>query len=328
MSAVSHSFPFYKLTWLVLHVTTTYNNCPWMASGYYSLKRWRCRTCDLVTMDLPEPPWELQLYRWGISYKKCRNCLSKSFLKLLRIRAQDIFNHSPFSSHTDSWHLLTPQLVYIIVYLCIVCICWLYFLNVSRPSDIKCPCRPALQKAQIPNNIQTQIVSFLVLSQKQASLRKYHFRILHGNWNNTSNSPFLQLMQRMSTAPPTKGRRDLLDYVISFLVIWCINNDWIQHDSTSIWYRLMMSDVSNNGTRPWLSIALIKKDQGHSRPFLYEHVWYVLIYFELVDWQDLHGLGMTWHFLRWHIAGWILTHNKSLLFVYICLLSFVNSNRL
>jgi hypothetical protein len=149
------------------------------------------------------------------------------------IGLKNIFNHFPFfffsyrvSTSPDSTTCVYLLINYIIVYLCFVCICLLYYIfNVSSPSDIMWSWRPALQKAQIPNNIQTQIVSFFVLSQKQSSLRKYYFRILIGNWDYSSNSPFLQLMKRMSTAPPTKGQRDLLDHVIRFLVIWCIDSD-------------------------------------------------------------------------------------------------------
>ena len=72
--------------------------------------------------------------------------------------AQDIF-HFLFAQTHDS-----PSCVLFIIF--------------SHPND---PIyRTALQKAKIPANIQTQIVSFLVLSQKQASLRYFYFRILVG----------------------------------------------------------------------------------------------------------------------------------------------------
>ena len=169
-----------------------------MPLGYYSLMRWRCKTCNLVTMDLPEPPWTSPLYRLGKSYKECRNCLAKSSLRIQTLRTFSIFFF-----HTDSQLPIA---------------CAAYYIFTSKQ-----PCRTVLEKAKIPANIQTQIVSFLVLSQKQASLRYFYFRILVGNQNNTSNSPFLQFLHLWRTTPPTPRRPDLLDRMLRFLVVWCVN---------------------------------------------------------------------------------------------------------
>ena len=164
-----------------------------MPLGYYSLMRWRCQTCNLVTMDLPEPPWTWELYRLGKSYKDCRDCQAKSCKRILTLRTFSICFF-----HADSQLPIA---------------CAVYYIFTSKR-----PCRTALQKAKIPANIQTQIVSFLVLSQKQASLRKFYFRILVGNQNNTSNSPFLQFRHQWRTTPPIPRRPDLLDRMIRFLV--------------------------------------------------------------------------------------------------------------
>ena len=111
--------------------------------------------------------------------------------------AQDIF-HFLFSHRLATPHRL----------------CCLLYIFTSKQ-----PCRTVLEKAKIPANIQTQIVSFLVLSQKQASLRYFYFRILVGNQNNTSNSPFLQFLHLWRTTPPTPRRPDLLDRMLRFLVV-------------------------------------------------------------------------------------------------------------
>ena len=57
-----------------------------MPLGYYSLIRWRCRTCMIVTMDLPAPTCTSFLYNFGISWKQCRQCQAKSLLRIETLR--------------------------------------------------------------------------------------------------------------------------------------------------------------------------------------------------------------------------------------------------
>ena len=82
-----------------------------MPLGYYSLIRWRCRTCMIVTMDLPAPTCTSFLYNFGISWKQCRQCQAKSLLRIETLRtlnARECSSQMPCDSNIYLLYFLRP----------------------------------------------------------------------------------------------------------------------------------------------------------------------------------------------------------------------------